>query len=319
MAAKATALDILSFGEAMVEFNAAGPARDGATYVQGYGGDTSNVVIAAVRQGARAGYLTALGADLFGDALLELWRREGVDTTHVIRRDDAATGIYFVTHDRDGHQFTYYRAGSAASRVTPADVSAAAIAGARILHLSGISQAISESAAATAAEAIAQARAHGVKVSYDPNLRLKLWPLARARAVIDATVALADIVLPSLEDARTLTGREGADEILDHYLGLGAPLVALKLGREGCLIGTAQARRRLPGHRVQTVDATGAGDAFVGAFLARLAMGDNPLAAAAYANAAAALSTTGYGAVAPIPSRAAVERLLAEAGSRVAS
>src|SRR5579883_3209212 len=169
MAAKATALDILSFGEAMVEFNAAGPARDGATYVQGYGGDTSNVVIAAVRQGARAGYLTALGADLFGDALLELWRREGVDTTHVIRRDDAATGIYFVTHDRDGHQFTYYRAGSAASRVTPADVSAAAIAGARILHLSGISQAISESAAATAAEAIAQARAHGDRCDGRPG------------------------------------------------------------------------------------------------------------------------------------------------------
>src|SRR5579883_2378082 len=158
----AMALDILSFGEALIEFNAAGPAREGATYVQGYGGDTSNAAIAAARQGARVGYLSAVGADPFGAALLALWRREGIDAAAVKESAEAPTGIYFVSHAPEGHSFTYYRAGSAASRLGPEDVPEAAIAASRILHLSGISQAISRSARAAAAAAIALARRHGV-------------------------------------------------------------------------------------------------------------------------------------------------------------
>lgn len=311
--------EILSLGEAMVEFNAVGPSGPGATFVQGCGGDTSNAAIAAARQGARVGYMSAVGADVFGDALLSLWQREGVDTAHVKRRLDAPTGIYFVTHGPEGHSFTYYRAGSAASRMTPADVPEAAIVGASVLHVSGISQAISATAEATVAHALALARRHGVKVAYDPNLRLQLWAPERARAVIRDTLAHADIALPSLDDARFVAGREKPEAIVDFCLEAGASLVALKLGVAGCLVATAAERRRLPGYRVNAVDTTGAGDTFDGAFLARLVAGDSPLGAAAYANAAAALSTTGYGAVAPIPSRAAVERLLAETGTAAVS
>jgi 2-dehydro-3-deoxygluconokinase len=304
-------VEILTMGEAMVEFGTAGSAVAGATYVQGYGGDTSNAAIAAQRQGASAGYISAVGTDLFGDALLALWHGEGVDAATVKRDPGAPTGIYFVTHGPQGHSFTYYRTGSAASRLTAADVPEAAIAKAKILHVSGISQAISESADGAVRQALACARRRGVRISYDTNLRLKLWPLERARKVIHETIAQADIALPSLEDAQQLTGRDEPDAIVDFYLSLGIPLVGLKLGRDGCLVATKTTRRRLAGHRVEAVDATGAGDTFAGAFLARLAVGDDPFAAAAYANAAAALSTTGYGAVAPIPDRRAVERLLA--------
>ncbi len=312
-------VEILAMGEAMVEFNASGPVGEGARYVQGCGGDTSNAAIAAARQGARAGYLSAVGADLFGESLLELWRREGVDTSAVKCCAEAPTGIYFVTHGKEGHSFTYYRAGSAASRISPANVPEPAIAAAKIFHVSAISQAISASAEAAVAHAMACARRHGVAVSYDTNLRLKLWPLERARTAIHAAIAAADIALPSLEDARLLTGLDEPDAIVDFYLALGAPLVALKMGEAGCLVATRDRRRRIPGHRVAAVDATGAGDTFAGAFLARLAGGDDPLRAATYANAAAALSTTGYGAVDPIPTRAQVKRLLADADSHAAS
>ena len=305
------AIDILSMGEAMVEFNAEGPVADGATYVQGYGGDSSNVAIAAARQGAAAGYLSAVGTDLFGEALLALWSREGVDTSAVKRDSSAPTGIYFVTHGPRGHSFTYYRAGSPASRMTPEDVPETAIANAKIFHASGISQAISDSAEAAVVHAMVLARKHRVKISYDTNLRLKLWPIERARRVIHAAIAYADIALPSLEDARLLTAREEPDAIADFYLDVGTPLVVLKLGAEGCLVATAGERRRIAGLAVQAVDATGAGDTFCGAFLARIAAGDDPFAAARYANAAAALSTQGYGAVAPIPRRRDVERFLA--------
>ncbi|HYB09348.1 MAG TPA: sugar kinase [Alphaproteobacteria bacterium] len=306
------AIDILSIGEAMVEFNAAGPAAEGATYVQGYGGDSSNAAIAAARQGASVGYISAVGADLFGESLLALWAREGVDSQNVKRDPSAPTGIYFVTHGPAGHSFTYYRRGSAASRMTPADVSEHAIAGARILHASGISQAIGKSAEAAVTHAIELAKKHRVKVSYDTNLRLQLWPIERARKVIHASIARADIALPSIEDARQLTGHHDPDAVVDFYLDLGAPLVVLKLGDQGCLVATATERRRIAGHVVTAVDATGAGDTFCGTFLARIAAGDDPFAAARQANAAAALSTMGYGAVAPIPTRKAVERFLAD-------
>jgi 2-dehydro-3-deoxygluconokinase len=187
------------------------------------------------------------------------------------------------------------------------------IASARYFHLSAIGQAISESARETCEAAISAARASGVKVSYDTNLRLRLWDLDTARRTIDATIARCDIALPSLDDSQQLTGLTQADAIIDYYLDLGAPLVALKMSADGCLVATAQERFRLPGHRVEAVDATGAGDTFDGSFLARLLAEDDVEAAARYANVAAALSTRGYGAVTPIPRAAEVRAEMARA------
>lgn len=300
-------MDLLCFGEPLIEFNEQPDGR----YLPGHGGDTSNCAIAAARSGAAVAMFTHLGADTFGDSFIELWSREGVDHS-TVRRDPAAhTGLYFVSHGPEGHRFSYMRKGSAASRVTSADLPEAAIRAARILHVSGISQAISDSAADAVFAAIAIARAAGNRISYDTNLRLKLWPLARARAVTHAAMAMCDIALPGLDDARALTGLETPDAIADFYLGLGPRLVALTLGAEGTLVATPDRRERVPARRVVAVDATAAGDTFDGAFLAELAAGRDAFAAARYANAAAALSTQGYGAVAPMPRRAAVEAFLA--------
>ncbi len=297
----------------MLEFNQRPPEPDGRVlYLEGHGGDTSNAAIAAARSGARAGYVSAIGEDAPGRAFLRLWKAEGVDAGTVKRDPAAPTGIYFVTHDEAGHHFTFYRTGSAAARMTPADVPEAAIRQARILHVSGISQAISAGACDAVFHAIAVAKQAGVAVSYDTNLRASLWPVARAAAVIHAAIAMADIAFPSLEDAEALTGLTDPDAVADFYLTL-APLVLLKLGAKGAMVATREGRRILPGRKVKAVDATGAGDTFAGAFLARHLAGDAPEDAARYANTAAALATTGYGAVAPIPRRDAVLAALAEA------
>jgi len=300
------AVDLLCLGEPILEFNHQPDGR----YLPGHGGDTSNCAIAAARQGAHVGYLTHIGADAFGRSFLDLWQAEGVDTSTVRAVEGGQTGIYFVTHGPDGHEFSYFRAGSAASRMTPADLPRAALEATQILHVSGISQAISESAADTVFAAMEIVRAAGGRVSYDSNLRLKLWPLDRARAIIHAGMAMADIALPGLEDAQLLTGLKDPDAIADFYLGLGAGIVALTLGAEGTLVSTPEARAHLPARCVRAVDATGAGDTFDGAFLARIILGDDPFAAADYANAAAAIAVRGYGAVAPMPHRASVEALL---------
>lgn len=297
-------------GEPMLEFNQQAADPEGRVlYLEGHGGDTSNAAIAAARSGASVGYVSAIGQDGPGESFLALWAREGVDSSTVIRRPDAPTGIYFVTHGPRGHAFTFYRTGSAAALYRSGDVPETAIAAARILHVSGISQAISDCACDAVFHAIATARAAGVRVSYDTNLRLRLWPAARAAAVIHAAIGMADIALPSLDDATTLTGLTDPDAVADFYLRL-CPLVLLKCGAEGCIVATRQGRTRIPGRRVAAVDATGAGDTFAGAFLARTLAGDDPGTAATYANAAAALSTTGFGAVAPIPRAAAVRAFL---------
>ena len=302
--------DILCLGEPMFEFN---QQHDG-NFLPGHGGDTSNCAIAAARQGASVGYVTHVGADMFGDSFLDLWNAEGIDASTVRQVADAPTGIYFVTHGPGGHKFKYLRAGSASSRMGPEDLPVKALKSARILHVSGVSQAISTRAADAVFAAIEIVRSAGGRVSYDTNLRLNLWPIERARAITHAAMARCDIALPAGDDARQLTGLEDPEAIAGFYLDLGASVVALTLGTDGTLVATPLERRHIRVRPMEAVDATAAGDTFDGAFLARIVLGDDPFQAARFANAAAALSTQGYGAVAPIPSKEAVEAFLAQEG-----
>ena len=172
------AIDIVSLGEPLYEFSQI-PQSPGR-FLQGFGGDTMNCAIAAARQGARVAYITRLGDDEFGRQFLQLWRDEGLDISGVAIDPEAHTAVYFITHGAAGHVFSYLRKGSAASRLTPADLPLKLITRARYFHTSGISQAISACDAVFAA--IEAAKSAGVAFVYDSNLRLRLWPLARARS-----------------------------------------------------------------------------------------------------------------------------------------
>jgi 2-dehydro-3-deoxygluconokinase len=305
--------DLLGIGEALVELN---QPKQGGPFVQGFGGDTSNAMIAAARLGADAAYFTAVGADRFGQALTELWLSEGVDASRIVVNGGAHTGLYFVTHGPEGHQFSYMRAGSAASRISEADLPDAHIRAAKILHVSGISQAISSSSADAVFAAIDIAHDARRLVSYDPNFRPQLWPLRRARATIYEAMRSCDIALPGLDDAEALTGLRDPDAIASFYLKLGARVVVVKMGRGGALAATPNGRERIYSHPVKAVDATGAGDCFDGAFLAEYVRQGDPFAAARFANVAAAVSTLGYGAVASLPRRADVEAAITAAEAR---
>ncbi|MFM7522981.1 MAG: sugar kinase [Betaproteobacteria bacterium] len=299
---------VLTLGEPLVEFNQTSPSSQ--QYLQGFGGDVSTVAIAAARYGCSAAIITAIGNDPFGDLLRDLWQREGVATSFVMRDANAHTGVYFVSHTDAGHRFSYLRSGSAASRITPEQLPTDAIRAARWLHVSAISQAISASSHDTVSAAIATAKAAGTHISYDPNLRLALWPAERARETIRSTAAHADLFLPSLEDILTLTGLGSAEEALQWCIDTGARQIILKLGDRGVLASIAGERVTLAPHRVDRVDATGAGDCFAGTLLAGLCAGESITSAISTANAAAALSTTGFGAVAPLPTRAEVQHWL---------
>lgn len=302
--------EMLFLGEAMVEF----VCEDrGDRFRRGFGGDTSNAAIAAARQGGNAGYVSALGADRFGDALMALWEREGVDTRFVRRAPDAPTGIYFVEPHPSGRDFTYYRAGSAASRFGVDDLDLGAMAGARVIHASGITLAVSGALRAAAIAAGRAVRAAGGAVSIDTNLRLSLWNADAARIATHAVAREADVVFTSIDDSRTLTGLDDPAAVADFYLTLGARIVVVTLGGEGSFVADGGEGMHVPPAPSRPVDSTGAGDSFAGAFLAWwVETGDSRLAARRAAIVAAG-TVSGFGAVAPIPGRQAV---LAAEGSR---
>ena len=314
--------EVVALGEPLIEFSAINeaPLSEVKQFKRGFGGDTSNFVIAVSRLGGRSGYLTRLGDDEFAESFLRLWKNEGVDTHHIVRDSTAYTGMYFIARMDQKHYFTYLRQNSAAGRMTPDFLPADYIRQASLLHISGISQCISTSACDTVFSAIAVAKEANVKISYDPNLRLKLWPIHRARAIIHQTISMADIVLPSIEDAQALNENKSAEEIAQSYLDLGPAVVALKLGAEGSLLATREKTenelrldlQKFAPYRVDSKDMTGAGDTFDAAFVVGYLAGWPLERCMRFANAAAALTTTGLGAVSPIPHLTAVEELMAQ-------
>ncbi len=308
--------ELVTLGEPMVEFAALerGPLEEVATFRRGWGGDTNNVAVAAARLGVSAGCITRVGGDEFGRSLLALWDREGVDRSRVVVDPEGYTGIYFISFDRAGrHAFTYYRKGSAASRLCPEDVDPEYVGNARVLHTSGITQAISSTARSATEAAVSLARARGVTVSYDLNLRPRLLPLPELRTVVLATLPQADIVFLSLEDAAYLDDTCTPEVLVDRLLERGPRVVALKQGERGCLVADVTgARVHIPAYPVQPVDTTGAGDAFDAAFLARWTRGASLEEAARFASAVGALAVCGLGAVAALPLLAEVEAFLRE-------
>ncbi len=300
--------DILCLGEAMVELN----QQSNGLYLEGFGGDTSNCAVAAARAGANVGVIGALGDDLFGQKIINLWQSENIDCSHIYQDSTNPTGLYLVSHNDEGHHFHYYRKGSAASAYEAHQLPIKAIQSAKILHISGISLAISDTACKAVYKAVEIAKVSDVKISFDTNLRLKLWPLAKAKEAINHMAAMADYLLPGIDDAAQLTGLSSPEDICRFYHKLGAKNIALTLGEEGVYLSQNNEGQMVKGRKVNAVDATGAGDTFDGNFLARILAGDDLCKAAQYANIAASLAVQGYGAIAPMPLKEQVMEILHE-------
>lgn len=307
---------VVALGEGLVELAAvAGPLEEAREFRRGFGGDTSNFAVAAARLGAQVAYVTRVGDDAFGTALLRMWTEEGVDVSWVRVGAGEPTGIYFLAPDGAG-QFTYYRTGSAASRLAPEDVPRSLLQSARLFHTSGITQAISPSARRAARAALEAAKEFGVAVSYDVNARPKLASAPELRGLVSETLPLTDLAFLSAEDARFLFGRQCEDAILDTLLEWGARVAVLKLGERGCRVASLGGERfTASGWPVESVDPTGAGDAFDAAFALEWLAGRSLSEAARFANAVGALSTTGLGATSALPTRGQVERFLAGLGA----
>ena len=284
--------DVVTLGETMALFapREAGPLRYVTDFRLKFGGAETNFATALVRLGLSAGWISRLGDDALGRLIAHHLRGEGLDLSRLIVDPEAPTGLYVKELSAVGESTVYYyRRGSAASRLSPDDLDAAYIREARWLHVTGITPALSESCRATVEHAIELARSAGVSVSFDPNLRLKLWTVERAREVLLPIMERCTVLLGGAEELARLLRVERPVEAADWALERGLELVAVKLGQEGALVATADERRIVPAYVVPAVvDAIGAGDGFDAGLVAGRLKGWDAWRSAELANAVGA-------------------------------
>lgn len=270
-----------------------------------------NTILAASRLGSKCGYITKLAEDQFGEYLLNRWKAENIDVSSVKRVADGFNGIYFISLSADGQrEFIYYRTGSAASTITPLDLDIDYIKSAKILHTSGISQAISKTSLQTVEQAIQMAKKKKVKVSFDPNYRPKLWTKEQALRAYETVLPHVDIVVPD-ETYGMLINKSMPEEIMDYFTVFKIPIIALKLGAKGVLLKERGHDPRQYGVLdVKVMDTTGAGDAFNGGFLHGICQGYSVDDAAILGTITAGLKVMGRGAVESLPQGKEVYELL---------
>ena len=304
--------DVVALGELLIDFTTCEIGGDGYPTMAAHpGGAPSNFLAALSRYGVSTALLGKVGDDRFGTMLRNTLERSGVETRGVLRDPSVFTSLAFVTVDERGERsFSFARKPGADTCLRFEEIDLSLIDGAKVFHFGTLS--LTDDPARTATrKAVAYARERGKLITYDPNLRMPLWPSEKAaREQILWGLHQADVVKISDEEVRFLwdcTPQEGADRLLRDF---GVRLAMVSMGPEGCYLENANAACRVHIPEVRPVDTTGAGDIFGGAAVSRLlALGKAPealneaelTAVARFATTAASLSTEHFGGISSIP------------------
>ncbi len=314
---------VVCLGEVLVDFVAREgdlPLQQATTFHKAAGGAPANVAAAVARLGVTVAFIGKVGGDAFGQSLRETLAAEGVTVRGLVEAPSARTALAFVGSDgHGGRQFVFYHRGMADTLLRPEEVDRELIDNAHIFHFGSVTLATEPSRAATTAAAH-WAQEAGCMVSFDPNVRLEVWdsPRHAQDSMIDA-LRVVDIVKVSSDELTFLTGTADPAEACRILRDHGPTVAIVTLGGGGCYFQTASASGHVPGITVESVDSLGAGDAFVAGVLACLSAYSDVKDACAeatlvpalrFANAVGAITTTRYGAIPALPTRAQVEALL---------
>lgn len=264
---------VLTVGESLGLVVTDGPLHEQRTRV-GFGGAESNVAIALRRLGVPVTWVSRLGQDPFGDLIERELRAEGV-TVHAGRSGSDPTGLMVKERRPLGRsRVTYYRSTSAATQLASTDVTDRQVSEAAVVHLTGITAAISPGARAAVIEIARRARAAGATVSFDLNFRGKLWSRADAADAYRRILPLADIVFAGDDEARILfPGIQEPADLAAALADLGPAEAVIKLGEHGALARSADRVHRQAAMPVSPVDTVGAGDGFVAGYLSEILAG----------------------------------------------
>lgn len=306
-------MDVVTWGETMILFTpqTTGYLENINQFHKGMAGAESNVAIGLSRLGHSVAWISRLGADSFGRFIYKTLRGEGVDVSHVTFDENHPTGVFFKEFLGDSRtNVFYYRKGSAASYFEPGTVSLEPYKDAKYFVITGITPALSARNQETVFELIQQAHSFGMKVVFDPNIRLKLWCIDEARLVLNQIAANSDIVLPGVDEGALLTGREKVPDIAQAFIEAGAEQVVIKLGQKGAYYQTTDENGYVAGFTVRVVNEIGAGDAFLAGFVSGLLDNLELKEAVKRACALGALAVTSVGDYENLPYRSDLEAFM---------
>jgi sugar/nucleoside kinase (ribokinase family) len=311
--------DVTAIGEPLVQFNPleAGPLKHTPLFEKHAAGSEANAIIGISRLGFKTAFITKLGLDEFSKFILSTMRGEGVDVSGIKQIEGKNCGVFFVQRGYPIHgrsDVVYYRSDSATRYLTPSDIDPKLIKNSRMLHISGITPALSDSCREASLEAVRIARGSNVKISFDTNYRRKLWTEAEARPVLIEMARDSDVLLTDPDDARILMGRKVDDDpitALDELEALGPSTIVYKLGATRGLAGLSNGEKAtsLP-IKVPLVDSIGAGDAVVAGFLAGYLAGDSLQRSLDIASCCSALTVMRRGDFENLPDRSDLEKWL---------
>ncbi|SCG39063.1 sugar kinase [Micromonospora coxensis] len=263
--------DVLTIGEAMAALYSDHPLRLGGELRLSVAGAETNVAIGLARLGHRVRWSGRVGDDELGALVQRTLRAEQVDITDAVVAPGEPTGMLLFDRAPGGATRVHYRrAGSAASRLTPEDISPAMAHGARVLHVTGITPALGASPAAAIRYAIAQARATGTSVCLDVNYRSTLWPAEQATPVLRELSTGVDVLVASEEELPLAAEGDGEASQVTALLAAGVREVVVKRGGRGASAYTRQGRHDISARAVDVVNTVGAGDAFTAGYLSAL-------------------------------------------------
>ncbi len=313
-------LDVVTLGETMVLFSSTEhlPLEYVHQMQKQIGGAESNVAIGLSRLGLKAGWISKLGEDPFGRYIQKFIRGEGVDTSAVTYTDRAPTSVFFKEKlSAEQVNVYYYRKNSAASLMSADDVKGEYIAQAKVLHVTGITPALSESCKEAVFHAIQQAKDHNLTVVFDPNVRYKLWDdVDEAREVLLKIASLADYILPGIEEAAFLTGEEDYEASARKLLTNDSQKIIIKLGEEGAYYHSLEETGHVSGFPVQQViDPVGAGDGFAAGVISQLLEGGSLAEMTEYGNAVGAFVVQMSGDIEGVPTKPQLEQFI-KSGNR---
>ncbi len=323
-------VEAIALGELLIDFV---PTVSGVTLIEAPafkkapGGAPANVAAGLAKLGVSSGFMGKVGDDAFGHFLAQTLADVGVDTSALRFSTEARTALAFVSLRADGErEFMFYRHPSADMLYTSAEVDADYVRRARLLHYGSITL-IGEPARSATLRAVEVAREAGLLVSYDPNLRLSLWPNAQAaHEGILMGWPLAQVIKVSEEELAFLSKTEDVEAAVRKVWHPDLRLLVVTLGKAGCRYFTPQFAGHVPGFAVEAVDTTGAGDGFMAGLLKGLL--EQPAAfddeatlrdICRYANAVGALTTTQRGAIPALPTAGQTEAFLQQHAGQIVS
>ena len=305
---------ILVLGELLLDFI---PTQSGmrlcepGTVVKTVSGSAGIFACAAAALGAQCGFVGRVGKDPFSRLAVQTVAQAGVDTSLVVESEEGQIGLAFIEYLPEGRNYQYYRSQSAGSRLCAGDLDEKAIAQAQILHLPGMLLELNETMREACFAAVEMARRHDVLISFDPNIRKELSGDSGAIERLRRMTSYADIIKPTLEEARLLTGEHEIPAILQRLHGMGPRLVAVSRDKQGALLSAGGEEAAAPGIDVPVVDPTGAGDSFAAALCRCVQRNSTLEEAARFCNCVGTLVCTRRGAIGmAIPSLAEAEALM---------